>query len=151
VTAGDRPASDDGVVPGKRLIRVEHDRGHSLSERLSTRVHALAWRTPLHGLRLRGRHPLKLLGVPEDPIHGLVRNGGAMLDGQIVWQGESVAIEDYDFRPRQMSAAFSDYLQSFAWLRELAAAGPRERVAPIAELLARRWVEAFGRQLHEKA
>ena len=142
---------DDRVEPGRRLIRIEHDKSHSLAERLSGRFHALAWRTPVHGLRLRGRHPLKLFDVPPDPIEGMVRLGGAMLDGEILWQGESVAIENYDFRPREMSPAFSDHLQSFAWLRDLSAAGPRSRVSPIAELLTKRWIEAFGKQLHEAA
>jgi uncharacterized heparinase superfamily protein len=50
-----------------------------------------------------------------------------------------------------MSPAFSDHLQSFAWLRDLSAAGPRQRVAPIAELLTSRWLEAFGKQIHEAA
>lgn len=148
---GGPPDSFDGVVPGKRLIRVEGDKSHSLAERLSTRFHVLAWRTPLHELRLRGRYPLKLFGVPDDPIQGLVRAGGAMLDGEIVWCGERVAIESFDFRMAAISAPFSDYLQSFAWLRDLSAAGPRTRVAPIAELLTRRWLDAFGRQVHEAA
>ena len=151
MTEGGPPGSDDGVVPGKRLIRIDGDKGRSLSERLSTQFHVLAWRTPLHGLRLRGRYPLKLLGVPIDPIEGLVRAGGAMLDGEIIWRGESVAIGTYDFKPRAISPAFSDYLQSFAWLRDLSAAGPRTRVAPIAEQLTQRWVDAFGKQLHEAA
>ncbi|ATE63785.1 heparinase II/III family protein [Rhizorhabdus dicambivorans] len=142
---------DDRVEPGRRLISVEHDRSHSLAERLAGRVHALSWRTPVHHFRLRGRYPLKLFDVPADPIEGLVRLGGAMLDGEILWQGESVRIEDYDFRPRTMSTAFSDHLQSFAWLRDLSAAGPRQRVAPIAELLAKRWLDAFGKQIHEFA
>src|SRR5690349_11134507 len=101
----DRPGLD-GVEPGRRLVRVEHDRSHSLAERLSGRLHALAWRTPVHGLRLRGGQPLKLYDVPPDPIEGMVRLGGAMLDGEILWQGESVAIDGYDFRPRAMSATF---------------------------------------------
>jgi uncharacterized heparinase superfamily protein len=142
---------DGRVEPGRRLIRVEHDRSHSLAERLTGRFHALAWRTPVHGLRLRGGSLLKLHDVPVDPIEGMVRLGGAMLDGEILWQGESVAIESYDFRPRTMSAAFSDHLQSFAWLRDLNAAGPRQQVAPIAELLTRRWIDAFGKQVHEAA
>lgn len=142
---------DDRVEPGRRVIRIEHDKSRSLAERLSGRFHALAWRTPVHGMRLRGRHPLKLYDVPVDPIEGMVRLGGAMLDGEILWQGESVAIESYDFRPREISAAFSDHLQSFAWLRDLSAAGPRQRVAPIAEHLTRRWIEAFGKQVHEAA
>lgn len=142
---------DDRVEPGRRLIRIEHDKSHSLAERLSSRFHALAWRTPVHGFRLRGRHPLKLFDVPPDPIEGMVRLGGAMLDGEIMWQGESVTIDSFDFRPREISAAFGDHLQSFAWLRDLSAAGPRQRVAPIAELLTRRWLLAFGKQIHEAA
>lgn len=151
MSEGSPSDSFDGVVPGKRLIRVEGDKSHSLAERFSTRFHELAWRTPLHQLRLRGRYPLKLFGVPDDPIEGMVRAGGAMLDGEIVWCGESVAIETYDFRMAAISPAFSDHLQSFAWLRDLSAAGPRQRVAPIAERLTRRWLDAFGRQVHETA
>jgi uncharacterized heparinase superfamily protein len=145
------PNVDDRVEPGRRLIRSEQDKSHSLAERLSGRFHAFAWRTPVHGLRLRGKHPLKLYEVPADPIEGMVRLGGAMLDGEILWQGESVAIESYDFRPREISAAFGDHLQSFAWLRDLSAAGPRQRVAPIAEQLTKRWIDAFARQVHEAA
>jgi uncharacterized heparinase superfamily protein len=151
MSEGDGSGFEDGVQPGRRVIKVEHDRSHSLAERLAGRVHALSWRTPVHNFRLRGRFPLKLFDVPTDPIAGLVRLGGAMLDGEIVWQGESVAIESYDFRPREISAAFADHLQSFAWLRDLSAGGPRQRVAPIAELLTRRWIDAFGKQLHEAA
>ena len=62
---------DDGIEPGRRLIRVEHDKSRSLAERLSGRLHELAWRTPVHGLRLRGRYPLKLYEVPSDPIEGM--------------------------------------------------------------------------------
>jgi hypothetical protein len=36
-------------------------------------------------------------------------------------------------------------------LRDLSAAGPRQRVAPIAEQLTRRWLDAFGKQVHEAA
>jgi len=151
VKEGDPRPTADTVETGRRLIRVDHDKSHSLAERISTQIHALSWRTPLHRLRLRGHHPLKLLGVPVDPIAGIIRAGSAMLEGEILWQGESVSIESYDFRPRTVSPAFYDHLQSFAWLRDLAAAGPRTRVAPIAELLAQRWLDAFGKQLHEKA
>ena len=115
MSEGGGPGYGDSVEPGRRLIRVEHDKSHSLAERLAGRLHALAWRTPVHGLRLRGHYPLKLYDVPADPIEGMVRLGGAMLDGEIVWQGESVTIEGYDFRPGALSAAFSDHLQSFAW------------------------------------
>ena len=150
----DRPASAesaDGIEPGKRLIRVAGDQGLSLAERLANHLHRLAWRTPLHTLRLRGRYPLKLLGVPEDPIPGDAAAGAAMLAGHIVFHGESVAIETLDFGHLAVSPAFADYLQGFAWLRDLAAAAPRDRAAPIAELITRQWLGVCGNQVTEAA
>ncbi len=73
----------DGIEPGRRLIRVGDDRGASLAERVAARFHRLTWGTPLHSLRLRGRFPLKLLGVPRDPIAGDRETGLDILDGEI--------------------------------------------------------------------
>ena len=39
----------DGIEPGKRLIRVDTDRGQSLSQRLAQSLQRLTWRTPLSG------------------------------------------------------------------------------------------------------
>jgi hypothetical protein len=67
----DAPGSAaDGVEEGKRLIRLGGDRGLSLAERISERFQRLTWRTPLHTMRLRGRHPLKLIAVADDPFFG---------------------------------------------------------------------------------
>jgi uncharacterized heparinase superfamily protein len=141
----------EGIEPGKRLIRLEGDRGQSLAEKLANRFHMLAWRTPLHNLRLRGRYPLKLLGVPVDPLPGNVRAGQAMLAGQISFQGETLELETLDFSALGVSSAFADHLQSFAWLRDLAAAGPRQQVAPIAELIVRQWLAIHGSHVTEGA
>jgi len=144
------PAGDDGIEPGKRLIRVNGD-GLSLIERIAARFHKLAWRTPLHALRLSGRYPLKLLGVPADPIPGDMRAGNAILGGRITHHGEGIDLETLDFARLKVSPALADHLQSFAWLRDLAAAGPRERGAPIAELLMRNWLAAHATSVTEAA
>jgi uncharacterized heparinase superfamily protein len=128
----------DGIEPGRRLIRVDGDKGQSLAERLAHRLHMFAWRTPLHSMRLRGRYPLKLLGVPRDPLPGDARAGQAILDGRIEYRGESVELETLDF-------------QTFAWLRDLAAAAPRERGAPLAELVVRLWLGTHGGSVREAA
>ena len=141
----------DGIEPGKRLIRLEGDRGQSLAERFAQRLHMLAWRTPLHNLRLRGRYPLKLLGVPIDPIPGDRRVGEAMLAGTLLFQGEAIELETLDFSALDVSPAFADHLQSFAWLRDLAAGGSRLTVAPIAELVTRQWLAIHGSQVTEAA
>ena len=82
----DAPAPDtagDGIEQGKRLIRLGSDKGLSLAERLSERFARLTWRTPIHGLRLRGRYPLKLIAVPDDPFLGDVRRGNALMKGML--------------------------------------------------------------------
>jgi uncharacterized heparinase superfamily protein len=141
----------EGIEPGKRLIRLEGDRGQSLAEKLANRFHMLAWRTPLHNFRLRGRYPLKLLGVPVDPIAGNKRAGEAMLAGQIGFRGETIELETLDFSALRVSPEFAEHLQSFAWLRDLAAAGPRQQIAPIAELIVRQWLAINGSHVTEAA
>jgi uncharacterized heparinase superfamily protein len=136
---------------GKRLIRVGDDRGASLSERLSYRIHRMSWRTPIHRLRLRGRFPVRLLVVPKDPIAGDKAVGGLMLKGQLAHAGQTFALRTIDFSDTSYSQAFSDHLQSFAWLRDLAATGNRERACPIAERLARKWLETYGNEVCERA
>jgi uncharacterized heparinase superfamily protein len=143
--------TEDGIEPGKRLIRIAGDSGLSLAERLANHLHRLAWRTPLHSFRLRGRYPLKLLAVPEDPVPGDAAAGAAMLAGHIVHHGESVELETLNFADLQVSPEFADHLQSFAWLRDLAAAAPREQAAPIAELVVRQWLGTHANAVTEAA
>ncbi|HEY1146533.1 MAG TPA: heparinase, partial [Allosphingosinicella sp.] len=143
--------SDDGIEQGKRLIRVGDDRGVSLSERLAYRLHRLAWRTPFHAFRLRGRFPLRLLAVPKDPIAGDKAVGAAILGGAFVYRGKTVAIDRFSFNDPSLGADFSDYLQSFAWLRDLAAAATREKAAKRAETLVQKWLAAYAGQVSEPA
>jgi uncharacterized heparinase superfamily protein len=141
----------DEIEPGKRLIRVGDDRGLSLFERLNYRLHRFAWRTPLHALRLRGRVPLKLIAVPKDPIAGDKAAGEALLAGSFLHNGTEVPIDGFDFATLGLPADFSDYLQSFAWLRDLSAAATRERGAKGAETVMRKWLGAFADQVSEPA
>ena len=133
----------DGVEPGRMLIRVENDRGMSLSERLAQHFHRLAWRTPLHSLRLRGRYPLKLLGVPVDPIPGTQRSGEALLEGRIEHRGESIELTELDFANLSVSVGLFDHLHSFAWLRDLAAID-RPQATGIAERVTAHWLAVHG-------
>jgi uncharacterized heparinase superfamily protein len=142
---------EDGIEPGKRLIRAGDDRGISLSERLSWRLHRLTWRTPLHSLRLRGRHPLKLLAVPKDPVAGDKLAGEAILRGRFLHRGEAVEIDSLDFADPALPRDFSDHLQSFEWLRDLAAAATRERAAKAAEQVMAKWLAAHGTNVSERA
>ena len=133
----------DGVEEGKRLIRVGQG-GRSLADRLADRIDRLTWRTPLHRMRLRGRYPLKLIAVPDDPIPGDVARGQALLDGRMSFRGESRVIADLDFRARDWGKAFAAHVHSFAWLRDLSTVTTRAIGAPIAEALTGRWLDHYA-------
>jgi uncharacterized heparinase superfamily protein len=143
------PAEGDGIESGRRLIRVSDSPGTSLVERVAAKIQKFTWGTPLHSFRLRGRFPLKLLGVPTDPVQGDREAGLDILDGEIVMGRERAATATLDFAAPERSAGFTDHLQGFAWLRDLGAAGTRLEVAPYAEALMRRWLERHAQTVDE--
>ncbi|WEK44415.1 MAG: heparinase II/III family protein [Candidatus Sphingomonas colombiensis] len=134
----------DGIEQGKRLVRSGGDRGLSLTERLSQTLDRLTWRTPIHSFRLKGRYPLKLIAVPEDPLYGDAKRGQALLEGRAEWRGDMREIASLDFRALDVAPGFADYLQSFAWLRDLSSVATRAQGAPIAEGLMSRWLLAHA-------
>lgn len=144
-------AAVDGIEPGKRLVRVGGDKGLSLAELVSERLHRLAWRTPIHGLRLKGRHPLKLIVVPDDPFFGDAKRGSALLRGDIDVRGEVRAIADLNLARPDFSRGFADYIHSAAWLRDLSSVATRAQAAPVAERLMRAWLAAHAETVAEPA
>ena len=139
----------DGVEAGKRLIRTGGDRGLSLADRIAERFQRFAWATPFHAMRLKGRHPLKLIAVPDDPFFGDVERGTALLERVAFFAGEAIEIARIDFARPNWSARFDLYLQSFAWLRDLSSVATRVQAAPIAEELMRRWLAVHGEKVSD--
>lgn len=150
-TGADTPPLDDTIEPGKRLIRLPADKGLSLGERIANHITRLTWRTPLHAFRLKGRFPLKLLGVPLDPIPGDMRAGTAIRAGHFLHRGLRLGLGDLDFASLNVAPAFADYLHSFAWLRDLSASATRADGAPIAEAVVRHWLGVHGETVSEPA
>jgi uncharacterized heparinase superfamily protein len=143
--------TEDGIPPGKRLVRAGGGAGLSLGERLAAQFYRLSWRTPLHNLRLRGRHPLKLMAAPGDPVAGNAAAGDALLSGRLTYQGESVEVGEEALDLKGKSAALSDHYHSFAWLRDLAATSDPKAAKPIAEAMTRAWLKAHGDTVSEPA
>ncbi|MFA5963823.1 MAG: heparinase II/III family protein [Sphingomonas sp.] len=133
------------------MVRLGGDKGLSLAERIAERFHRLTWRTPIHGLRLKGRHPLKLIAVPDDPFAGDIARGHALLDGMISFRGEQRAIDALDLGKRETNRALADYVQSFLWLRDLSTVATRAQATPIAERLMRNWLDAHADSVSEPA
>ena len=82
--------------------------GQNLVERLSLQFYKLTWRTPLHNGRLKGKVPLRLLAVPEDPLRGSVARGQALRMGKFHIQGFEQAFEGLDYQKLNMPPALTD-------------------------------------------
>ena len=91
----------------------------------------------------RGRQPLKLVAVPRDHVHGDRQRGEALLAGELAVGSESILLKDLDFSTVGTGPA-AQHLQSFSWLRDLAAAASREKGARVAESVVGRWLVAHG-------
>lgn len=144
--AEDLPAEDE--FAGKRLVRTV-DKGLSLGERLAERLHRLTWRTPLHTMRLRGRHPLKLIAVPDDPFAGDAARGHALMTGRFTLRGDEVPADDATTTP--LAAPLADHIHSFAWLRDLSTVAKRADAAPVAEAAMRAWLDAHADRVSQPA
>jgi len=142
---------EDGIEQGKRLIRVADDKGLSLTQRIANQFYLLSWKTPIHGRRLKGKYPLKLLAVPDDQVTGDARAGAAIRTGYFLFRGQKLPIDTLDFTRLSVSPAFASYLHGFRWLRDLAASASREQGAPIAESVMRKWLDAHHETPSEPA
>lgn len=145
------PHAPDGIEAGKRLVRAGGDRGLSLAERMAERLHRLAWRSPVHRFRLRGRYPLKLIAVPDDPFLGDVERGAALLDGVVRFRGQEVPLSAIGFDRAGLPANMAIWLHGFDWLRDLSSVAPRATAVPIAERIMRQWLDAHADKVSDPA
>lgn len=126
------------------LQRLGGDKGLSLSERLTAKLAASLYASPLHAMRLRGRYPLKLVGVAKDPVPGDRAVGERVAAGRLIRAGHTVMTRDIDFSASGHPAAWRQWADSWLWLRDLAAfESDIKAAAAIAEPLAARWLTQF--------
>ncbi|HEU5483240.1 MAG TPA: heparinase II/III family protein [Sphingomicrobium sp.] len=90
------------------------------------------------------RQRLRLVAVPRDHVQGDRRRGDALLSGSITGGGETMPLADLDFAAIGTDGPLAEQLQTFAWLRDLAAAASREKGSRLAEAMVGRWLLAHG-------
>ena len=144
---------DDGGDENRKgaLIVRPKGAGQNLFERLSLRFYKLTWRTPLHNGRLKGKVPLRLLAVPQDPLAGNATRGQSLRLGKFHYQGFEQAVEGLDYARLAVPPAMTDYIHRFDWLRDLGAATNRADGAPDAAAIANIWLTANGMKTREPA
>jgi uncharacterized heparinase superfamily protein len=96
-----------------------------------------------------GRQPLKLVAVPRDHVQGDRPRGEALLAGRLTIGSETIPLKNLDFTAVGARGPAAEQLQSFSWLRELAAAASREKGARLAEAVVGRWLLAHGTKVDE--
>ena len=136
--------TEEGDSEALRLTRDLGDRGPSLAERLGEQLSRLAFQSPLHRMRLKGRYPLKLLAVPDDPVSGDPAIGARLKGGRLFRDGYGQGMLDAKLDTPHAPASWRNWVHGWGWLRDLAAAGPLS-VAEVAraEALAKRWLTRF--------
>src|SRR3546814_16473599 len=91
-------------------------------------------------MRLKGKYPLKLLAVPDDPIPGDERAGKALRAGYFLFRGTKQPLASLDFSNLALAPALVDYIHSFRWLRDLSMVPSCDASPPISEALLRPWL-----------
>ncbi len=131
-----------------RLTRDQGDRGPSLAERLGERLDRLSFQSPWHRMRLKGRYPLKLLGVPADPVPGDAALGSRLRGGRLFRDGYGQGMADARLDSPEAPPAWQQWVHGWGWLRDLAEAATQ--AGPLtgpevarAEALAKRWLVRF--------
>jgi len=97
----------------------------------------------------QGRQPLRLVAVPRDHVLGDRARGDALLAGRLLLGSEAVSLGDIDFSAVGTTGPLAREVQSFSWLRDLAASASREKGARLAEAIAGRWLIAHGTRVDE--
>ncbi|RIX32492.1 heparinase II/III family protein [Sphingomonas edaphi] len=95
----------------------------------------------------QGRQPLRLVAVPRDHVIGDRARGDALLAGRFLLGSDTVALNEIDFAEVGTHGPLAREIQSFSWLRDLAASTSRERGARLAEAIAGRWLIAHGTRI----
>jgi uncharacterized heparinase superfamily protein len=127
-----------------RLTRDGPDRGPSLAERLAERLDRLSFQSPWHRMRLKGRYPLKLLAVPEDPIPGDTALATRLKGGRLFRDGYGQGMLDARLDTPDAPAGWRKWVHGWGWLRDLAAGEPLAAAEVArAEALAKRWLARF--------
>lgn len=107
--------------------------------------------TGLYGYRLGGRHPLQLLGSPDDPAPGDAAHGRTILGGDMRLPGGDLVINDAFWRTLSLQDdASQSYAHSFHWLQDLAQVSEQARAAKRAEGLISQWFP-FGERFEPTA
>ena len=97
--------------------------------------------TWLYAHRLKGRHPVQILGSPDDPAPGNATLGSAIFGGDMLHGGEQVPISETFWQDiSKASLQFQRYAHSYHWLQDLAQTNDQVKARDAAETIIGWWL-----------
>lgn len=126
--------------------------GQKVKKRLKKMVSQASYASPFYEFRLKGKHPLRLLGTPIDPWSGSVAAGSHILshrfycDGRVLrnpdnqageWRGGEI------WQAEGLDQNWRQHLHAFSWLRDLNRGVDRTAARIKAQTLTHHWLENF--------
>lgn len=130
-----------------------------VQKRLKKVVKQASYASRYYEFRLKGKHPLRLLGTPKDPWMGSVAAGAHILSLRFFVEGQVLRNPDHMMGEWQageiwlassLNSRWQEYLHSFCWLRDLNRVVDRKAARLRAMELTRHWLNYFD-QWHDLA
>ena len=136
---------DEPIEPARALVPAELARPSSLADTALGWAYRLGVPGALLAAPLRKPARLRLLATVRSPLEGDSARGKAIRAGHFLVEGLKLPLAEADLSiSARLPMPQQKVLHGFTWLRDLAAAAPRETAAPIAEDIAARWLDAHG-------
>ncbi|MCK0070255.1 heparinase II/III family protein [Kordiimonas laminariae] len=113
-----------------------------LFKKMGRSIREWGYGNSLYEQRLKGRHPVQLLGSPDDPAPGNAMLASAIYGGDLLHDGEKHKLHEAFWLQIDDTAskAYRDYAHSFHWLQDLAQSGDQTKARDAAETILSWWV-----------
>lgn len=133
------------LEPARALVPADFARRSNLFEAAVGWAYRLGVPGALLAAPLRKPSRLRLLATVASPLEGDRARGKAIRAGHFLVEGLKLPLAEADFSASaRLPMPQQKLLHGFSWLRDLAAAAPRETAAPNAEMLTARWLDGQG-------
>ena len=133
------------LEPARALTPADFRRQSSIFDAALGWAYRLGVPSALLAAPLRKPARPRLLATVVSPLEGDRARGKAIRAGHFLVEGLKLPLAEADFSATaRLPMPQQKLLHGFSWLRDLAAAAPRETAAPLAETLAARWLDGNG-------
>lgn len=136
------------LEPARALVPADFARRSNLFDAALGFAYRLGVPGAVLAAPLRKPARLRLLATVATPLEGDRVRGKAIRAGHFLVEGLKLPLAEADFAASaRLPMPEQKLLHGFSWLRDLAAAAPRETAAPNAELIAGRWLDGQGESM----